>query len=153
MCSLTASASPCSHHWQAGNPHRFLWWLRHLQPRLQRGKHRPDMSCAPLPLPKGFKSKTPNRRQACCLPAEMKHNRGFAKTNCCLLSPDARCCQPPVLPHGDVCSTLAKPRSLNGIHVFLMRGLENLIVPGLAFSIKHSYSLQLSGFPRNHVGG
>lgn len=85
--------------------------------------------------------------------AEMKHDRGFAKTNCCLLSPVDRRCQPPVLPQEDVCSLPAKLRSLDGIHVFLMRGLENLIVPGLGFSLKHSHNLQLSGFPRRYVGG
>lgn len=67
---------------------------------------------------------------------ETKNERGFAKTGCCLLHPVARCCQRPVLPQGDVYSPLTKLRSLNGIHVSLMRGLENSIIPGLGFSIK-----------------
>lgn len=153
VCSLTASASPCFCCWRAGSPHGFLWWLQHLQPRLQRGKHRSGNAHAPLPLPKGFKSKTLDWRQACCLLTETKCDRGFAKTICCLLSPVARHCQHPVLLQGDICSPLAKLWSLNGIHVFLMRDLENLTVPGLGFSIKHSHSLQLSGFPRRDVGG
>lgn len=151
VCSIPASTRPCSCCWRAGSPHRFLWWLQHLESRLQRGKHRPGTSHAHLPLPKGFKSKTPDQRQACCLLTETKHDRGFAKKKCCLLCLVARCCQPRVLAQGDICSPPAKLWSLD--HVFLMRGLENLIVPGLGFSIKHSYSLQLSGFSRRDVGG
>lgn len=97
---------------------------------------RPGTSRAPTPLPKGFKGKALDQREACCLLTEMKNDRGFAKTGCCLLHPVARCCQRPVLPQGDVYSPLAKLRSLNGIHVFLMRGLENSVIPGLGFSVK-----------------
>lgn len=67
--------------------HAFSWWLQHLLPKLLRDKDRPDTSCAPTPLPKDFKSKTLEQKQACCLLPEANQDRGFAKASCCVLLP------------------------------------------------------------------
>lgn len=134
VCSTTSVAHPCSHC------------------RCSRAANT-DLVLL-ISLIKGFNSKNPDQRWAWYLLAEMKHGRGFVKIK---LLPAVSCYQMQASPSPPPEETSAhcrpKQRSLDGIHVLLMRGLENLITPGLGFSVKHSHSLQLSGFSRRNVGG
>lgn len=151
VCSLTASTSPCSHRWWAGIPHRFSVVTAASTTKATEGQMKTwHLPCSPA---SSQRFQEQNLGPEASLPFARREETQQRLCQNQLL-PAVSCCQTlPVLPQGDVCSLPAKLRSLDRIHVFLMRGLENLIVPGLGFSIKHSYSLQLSGFPRRDVGG
>lgn len=120
-------------------------------PRLQSSKHRPAAAHISY---QGFQQQNPRPEVSLIFAHRDETWQRLCKNQ---LLPAVSCYQTLAGPSPPPKETSAhrwpKQRSLDGIHVLLMRGLENLITPGLGFSVKHSHSLQLSGFSRRNVGG
>lgn len=120
-------------------------------PRLQSSKHRPGAAHISY---QEFQQQNPRPEVSLIFAHRDETWQRLCKEQ---LLPAVSCYQMQASPSPPPKETSAhcrsKQRSLDGIHVLLMRGLESLITPGLGFSVKHSHSLQLSGFSRRNVGG